>query len=113
MAGKPKKWGGARKGAGAPRKKSTISEAAKKKWVQAAAKFAKKHGMTVQEAILDMIMDPDVQDTCRVAAAKLYNEALIAKETVSDVTVTQNKGPAVGLPALKGDPALKVVGGKK
>jgi len=111
MAGKSK-WGGKRPNqTGRPRKKTTISEKTKKKWIQAANKFAKKHGMTVQEAILEMIVDKDVQDSVRVAAAKLYNEALIAKETVSDVTVTKNDGPAVGLPPLEKDPALRVVSG--
>ena len=113
MAGKPKSgWGGARKGAGGPKKQTTISEKQKKKWVTAASKFAKKHGITVEDAILAMIMDPDVQDTCKIGAAKLYVEATVAKETVKDISVSQKAGPSVGLPALKQDPALKVVGGK-
>ena len=105
--------GGARTGAGRPAgsgKQPTISESEKKAWVAAAEKFAKANGKTVQDAILEMIVDKDVQDSVRVAAAKLYTEALIAKESVKDVTVTQQVGPVIGLPPLKKDPALRVVG---
>lgn len=115
MAGKPKNsgWGGKRANqTGRPRQKTTISERQKKKWLKAAKAFAKKHGMSVEEAVLEMIKAPDVQDSVRVAAAKLYVEATVAKETVKDVNVSTVQGPVIGLPPKREDPALKVVGGK-
>ena len=109
MSGRPKTtWGGVRSNSGRKRQKTTVSERTQKKWLQAANKFAKKHGMTVEEAILDMIMDPDVQDSVKVACAKLYNEALIVRQPAIEMSGPA-LGPVVGLPPLRPDPALMVV----
>jgi hypothetical protein len=112
MSGTKGHSGGARVGSGKKKQVKTISEAAKKRWVVAARKFARDNGMTVEQAVLNMVVNPDVQDTVRVAAAKLYNEALIARVTEKNVAITEQRGPAIGLPERRKDPAkLRVVGG--
>ena len=81
--------------------------------MSAARKFAKDNGMTVEQVVLNMIADKSIQDAVRVAAAKLYNEALIAKVTEKNVEITEHKAPAIGLPAVKEDPAFKILSGGK
>ena len=117
MSGKPKQtgWGGKRTGAGRPKQQKTVSEKVKKQWVEAAKSFKKKYGMTVEEAALEMLMDPDEQGSVKASILKTYNEALIVKETAStqDVNVNKTEGPVIGLPPMEADPALKVVEGGK
>ena len=57
-----------------------------------------------------MIYDENVQDTVKASVAKTYNEALISRTTEQNIKVEkQQVGPAVILPPLREDPALKVV----
>ena len=114
MANVKGKHGGARPNSGPKPKQKTTSERVKRNWLAAARKIKKETGKTVEEHALRMVLDPDVQDTVKASIIKHYNEALIIKETIQDMTVTKKDGPAIGLPPIKEDPALKVVkGGKK
>lgn len=114
MSGTKGNSGGARTGSGQKKQQKTISEAAKRRWVSAARRFKAKHGVTVEDAILALVMKDDIQDYVKVSAAKLYNEAIIAKVTEKNVDITRHNEPAIGLPPVKEDPALTVlVGGKK
>jgi hypothetical protein len=109
MAGQKGRSGGPRPGAGRTRKNNIVSEMQKEKWLEAAEQLAEDHGKTVEFVVLEMVYDKDVQDSVRIAAAKLYTEALIERGMVGDPTVDRPLGPVVGLPPLRPDPALKIV----
>lgn len=115
MAGKTGRSGGSRPGAGRPRKVKTVSARTKNNYIRAARKLAKEKGMTFEEYMLRVAWDADTQDSVKASIMKAYNEALIAKETESNINVTKkDDGPAIMLPPMDEDPALKVVkGGKK
>ena len=112
MAEKKENRGGAREGTGPKKKIKTISDKAKRRWVVAARKFAKENGITVEQAILNMIVDEKVQDSVKVGAAKLYSEAIIAKSSEQTIT-TQDTTPRIYLPEKREDPALRIVKGGK
>ena len=113
MAGTKGRSGGKRVGAGRKREKKTTSEGVKNNYVKAAKKIAKEMGMTIEEAYLLMIFNPKVQDTVKASIMKSYNDAMISKESIQNLTVTKDRGMAVRLPPKKEDPALKVVKGSK
>lgn len=116
MAGVKGRSGGKREGAGGVKQIKTISESAKRRWESAARAFRKRHGMTVEEYTLELMAQEGVQHSVKVACAKLYSEALIAKETESTVRVQKSIGPEirpVRLPPRNEDPALKVLQGGK
>ncbi len=110
MAGKQENRGGARAGSGPKPKKRIYSEKVKARYVKAARELAVKYGMPPEKAIMELIYNPKVQDAVRVAAMKLYNEALLVKE--SDMTVRKETGPAVYLPQRRQDSA-KIIQIKK
>lgn len=103
---KPETRGGARAGAGRKPKSRQHSEKTKSNYVKAAAKIAKETGMTVEEHYLRMSIDPDVQPAARAAFAKLYNEAMIVKESEQTIKTTQ-QGPMIGLPPVMTRPQQK------
>ena len=122
MAGKPTQQQSSRKKPGPPKgakyKKRTIkthSEKTIKRWEAAARKLAREKGETIEYHLLSMIFDGDIQDTVKASIMKSYNEALIVKKTESESksVVHSTTGPAIGLPPIKQDPALQVVGGGK
>ena len=89
--------GGKRVGAGRKKTIKVYSEQNKKAWMRAARKLAKEMGMTVQEYMLRMIYRDDVQDTCKVAIIKEFNNATIIHETKQTVEKFE-MGPWIGLP---------------
>jgi hypothetical protein len=93
---------GEKRAGGRPKKVKNYSEKVKNNWLKAAAKIAKETGMSIEEHLLRMLISPDVQDTSKVGIGKLYNEALLVKETKS--TVEEKKGPVVYLPEVKPKP---------
>jgi hypothetical protein len=113
VAGKKGKSGGKRPGAGRPRIKRTVSDLTIANWRSAALKFKREFGHTVEYHALKMLADASVQSTVKASILKTYNEALIVKktETKSESHNFEHQGPAVGLPPMKEDPALKVVKG--
>jgi len=111
MAGIKGKSGGSRPGAGRPRKKKTISEKVKNNYLKAARELAKEYGEPIEKAVLRLIYKENVQDSVKASVLKAYNEALLIKESEKDVNINRNRGPLIGLPAMKPDPALSVVKG--
>jgi len=104
--------GGARPGTGPKKVKKTYSEAVKNNYIKAAKKLARVNGSTVEEQVLRMVYDKDVQDSVRISAAKVYNDALLIRE--SEQTINTNDGaPRIYLPKQDEDPALKVIKGGK
>ena len=72
------------------------SEKVKKAYQDAAKKIEKETGMTVEEHFLRAAIDTDLHPGSRAAFAKLYNEALLIKETKS--TIEEKKSPTIFLP---------------
>jgi len=101
------------KGSVSKANKLTSSERVKRNYIQAADELAKEKGMTIEKAVLSMIFKRKIQDSVRVAILKAYNEALLVKESEQTITHNENRGPKIGLPPIKEDPALKVVKGGK
>jgi len=124
---------GEKKAGGRPKTIKKYSERVKKNWLAAAAKIAKETGMKIEEHLLRMVigykcpicegtgtiklskqelcygckgrgMFSPAQDTAIVGIGKLYNEALLVKE--SEQTINDNRsGPSIGLPPMKERPA--------
>lgn len=108
------KWGGKRPNqTGRPKKKKTISERIKNNYIKAAEELAKEEGVTIEKALLSMVYSDKVQDAVKVAILKAYNEALLVKESEQAINVNENRGPVIGLPPRKEDPALTIVEGSK
>jgi len=118
MAGKKgqKGGGGARKGAGQPKKPpNEYSRDVKAKYIQAAKKLQKEFGYGIEECILRLLYSDDIQDTVKVGIVKLYNDVLVIRETKQEINTNQNSAPAIRLPPRKADPAkiIPIKGGKK
>lgn len=77
--------GGARKGAGAPKKTRMYSDAVKKDFLRAAKKKAKETGKTLGDIVMDIAYGVYHQDSVRIAAVKCYNEVMVIKESVKTV----------------------------
>lgn len=96
-----KNWGGARPGAG--RKAIDISDKEKKRLIKAARESAKKTGKSVWDVLMFWIYNKD-EPRVSVAAIKIYQDAVIARE--SHATIEQHHFPApVLLPVQDDDPA--------
>lgn len=103
MSTKKENRGGAREGSGPKKKIKKYSEAVKRRYELAAKKIEKETGQSIEEHYLRMSIDPDVQPAARAAFAKLYNEALLVKE--SEHTLNDNRqGPVIGLPPVQERP---------
>lgn len=101
--GTSKNWGGVRAGQGLKKVAKKYSEKVKANWLKAAAKIADETGMSIEEHCLRLLIDPKTQSAVKVAAVKLYNEALLIKE--SESTLNDNRsGPSIGLPVMKERP---------
>jgi hypothetical protein len=96
---------GEKKAGGRPKVVKNHSEAVKRNWLRAARKLAREFGMSVEEYLLRMLFDDQVQDTAKIAIGKLYNEALLIKE--SKQTVEQVSKPQVYLPEIAPRPAAE------
>jgi len=93
---------GEKKAGGRPKLVKNYSEAVKQKYLKAAAKILKETGMTVEEHFLRAAIDPDMHPGSRAAFAKLYNEALLIKETKQ--TIEEKKMPTIFLPEITPKP---------
>ena len=80
MSGKKGSSGGARKGAGRPKKEKVISEDVIKNYQQAAKELAEEYGESIEKAGLRLIFKDGVQDSVKVAALKEYGQVLVSKE---------------------------------
>ena len=100
------KHGGMREGAGRPRKKKTVSEKVKANYTRAANKLKREHnGETIEYTVLKLLYQDDIQDSVKVGILKAYNEAMITKETETDINVKISQGPQIYLPEPMPDPA--------
>jgi hypothetical protein len=105
--------GGAREGSGRKKKTRIYSDKVKKAYIKAAAKLAKEHGKSIEEVMLSMIYDPKVVDVAKASVLKIYNEALLVKESEQELNVNRS-GPGIYLPQTKSDPAKLIpIQGKK
>ena len=97
---------GEKKAGGRPKTIKHYSEAVKKAYLKAARKIEKETGMSIEEHYLRMSIDPNVQPAARAAFAKLYNEALLIKESEQTIN-DKRQGPMIGLPPVMTMPAKK------
>ena len=137
MAGKPKNtaWGGARSGAGR-KPKYMLTDNQVKHMLKKARKLAKETGRDIDDILLGIIYGvergheviiikgrgnakkkikvivsaTEVKDA--LAAIRLFKDYTMSKTSEQNINVTKQSGPAIGLPPMREDPALKVVGGK-
>jgi hypothetical protein len=111
--GKIENRGGAREGAGR-KEKQVLSEIVKNRILEAAEKLATKNKQTIEEAMMEMVFDPKVQDSVKTSIFKIYLDASVVKESKSSKEITARKGPNVYLPESRKDPAklISINGGK-
>lgn len=125
MAGKTQRpgvkssgWGGKRPGSGA-KKISILSDKQAETLFRVIRKREKVEGRKWSEILMDFVyakegVNPiELSARDRLAAIKLLSDLVTVKNSEKSVTVTHNQGPAISLPQLDEDPALKVVGGGK
>ena len=94
---------GEKKAGGRPKTIKRYSEKVKKAYIAAAKKIELETGRTIEEHYLRMSIDASVQPAARAAFAKLYNEALLIKE--SEQTINDRRsGPSIGLPPMEKRP---------
>lgn len=106
MIEKKENRGGARKGSGQKKTTRQVSDTVKNNYIKAARKIAKETGMPVEEHYLRMSIDPNVQDSVRQGFAKLYNEALLVRESEQTIN-DKRQGPTIGLPPIMDRPKQK------
>jgi hypothetical protein len=118
MSGKLKRWGGARSGAGRPKKSTSARQLAKME--RAARKWAKETGYDVDGFLLAVIGNDkekigatDIPLRDRITCAKIWKEYTMARISEQNVNVTKQEGQVIMLPPMKEDPALKIVKGGK
>ena len=90
---------GEKKAGGRPKTIKYYSEAVKKAYIKAAKRIEKETGMSIEEHYLRMSIDASVQPAARAAFAKLYNEALLIKESEQTIN-DKRQGPQIGLPPI-------------
>lgn len=90
---------GEKKAGGRPKTVKQYSEKVKKNWLAAAKKIAQETGMSIEEHLLRMLINPKIQDTSKVGIGKLYCDALLIKK--SEQTINDKRsGPTIGLPPI-------------
>jgi len=122
MAGKKgmKGGGGARPNSG-PAKgtkyktadKLDISDDLKEEIQNDAKALMDEFGESLNRAILRLCYIEDTPGTVKASIWNTYLATMTVKKTEQDVKVNKNFGPAIGLPPMEEDPALKVVKGGK
>jgi len=70
--------------------------------------YAKQHGMSVDEVLLDFIYDIKQRPGDRLKAIELFKRCTMPRQSEQNVNITEHKGPELYLPEQKADPA-KVV----
>jgi hypothetical protein len=109
--------GGARPGTGPkPQPKPNYDEKFKKNVLAAVSRLEKKHQKKFLDAILEQVYDDKAQASVKASIFKAYIDIFTVKQTESksERHDWKHQGPAIMLPEMDEDPALKVVkGGKK
>lgn len=121
IAGGPSRpgWGGVRPNSGRP-KIQALADMQAKILFREIKRRAKKEGRTWQSVLTDFIygrtidgipMEMKAKD--RISALKLIADLTASRQSEQSITVQHQQGPAISLPPLREDPALKIVGGSK
>ena len=124
------RWGGVRPGSG--RKPAyMLTDNQIKAMLRTARKKAKVEGKTLDDILLEIIyntrafeielksgkkkIELAVPTKERLAAIKLFKEFTMSKHSEKDINIIDARGPKVGLPEMKPDPAklTSIEGGKK
>jgi hypothetical protein len=106
--------GGARKGTGPkPRRPAEYNLEIKNKYIIAAEKLQKEFGYGIEEAILRLIYSENVQDTVKVAIAKLWSQIFIIKESKQEIKHEEFIDGSWGLPEPMQDPAKEIFSKKE
>lgn len=102
--------GGSRAGAGRPKADpGSFSEQFKKKAMRALKKMAEQYGIEDPFlALADLALSPEVQDTVRLGAWKIYSEMNVIRESKQTVDVTKADKPQIYLPEVLPKPAEAV-----
>jgi hypothetical protein len=122
MSGKPKPgWGGSRPGAGRKTKPASIRQV--NAMLQKGERWAENTGYDVDEFLLAVIGGDkkllgvkEVPLKDRITCAKIWKDFTMSRVTEHEQNININdssRKPVIYLPALKEDPALKVVKGGK
>lgn len=98
--------GGARTGAGRPKMdRGSFSEQFKRKAMTALKKMAAQYGIDDPFlALADLALSPEVQDTVRLGAWKIYSEMNVIRESKQSVEVSRGNKPQVYLPEVLAKP---------
>jgi len=113
-------WGGRREGSG--RKPGyMLSENQVKAMLNRMRKAKRQLGIDENDFLISIITEgrtpnkkPDKATIReRLAAVKLFKEFSAMKTSKQEIDVTRHEGPAIVLPEMLEDPALKIIGGGK
>jgi len=96
--------GGARKGAGGPKKTKLYSDSVKKDFLRAAKRKAKETGKTLGDIVMEIAYGQYHQDSVRIAAVKCFNDVIVVKESVK---VVETLPGVIEPPAMADDPAAE------
>lgn len=118
-------WGGRRAGSGRKRQTLEVTDKQVKAMLTTARKKAREEGKTIDDILMDIIYGKlayevekrggriqiifEVTPKDKIAAIKLFKEFTMARKSQVDKTVRKIEGPAIGLPPMRQDPALKIV----
>ncbi len=94
--------GGAREGAGRPKKERSFSDAFKRQLEKALKTYKHKTGKNYGEMLVGMFYDETVMDTARLGAAKIIADVLAVKE--SKRIIESLTAPTIGLPPIMQKP---------
>lgn len=90
--------GGARANSGP--KALGVPECEKASLVQAVKKMSKALGKTPGDIVAELLFEPDLKPTNRIAILKLYYD-IVAPPAKAEVNIQNNTGPTIGLPETK------------
>jgi hypothetical protein len=108
--------GGSRPGAGRPQKqKPDYENKFKQRILKAARELKKEHGISIEKAMLCLCFDADTQDSVKASIFKIYADMFVVKSSRRGAEPeVRNRGPVIGLPPMRPDPAkiVPLEGGK-
>jgi hypothetical protein len=109
-------WGGAREGAGRPKKSTSVRQL--NAMLKKERKWAKKTGFDVDDFLLavigadtELLGLKEIPLRDRLTAANLWKQYTMPTVSEQNISVTDYPGPYIGLPPMMPDPALEVVNG--
>jgi hypothetical protein len=87
-----------------------------KTMLRKARKRAKSEGKSLDDILLDIAygdQELKVAVRDRLAAIRLFKELTMVKTLEQNINMSKQVGPVIGLPPIREDPALKILGGEK